>query len=120
MKKLLVDGLITIIHTVATRSSGAAYRAAVDFSHQGLNYVAGVIRRHRKTMRSLWRWLNRGRQALPVLVQLRKGGDLCRARGGVRGVDGHRVARYVKVLSAGAKRSGTPRTSTMVPRSRKP
>ncbi|KAB8183277.1 hypothetical protein FH608_049430 [Nonomuraea phyllanthi] len=74
MKKLLVDGLITIICTVATRSSGAAYRAAVDLSHQGLNYVAGVIRRHRKTMRSLWRWLNRGRQALPVLVQLRKGG----------------------------------------------
>ncbi|MEQ4723263.1 IS5/IS1182 family transposase, partial [Nonomuraea sp. B19D2] len=33
------------------------YRAAVDLSHQTLNYVAGVIRRRRKSMRSVWRLL---------------------------------------------------------------
>ncbi|MEV0232765.1 transposase family protein [Nonomuraea sp. NPDC050786] len=48
------------------------YRAAVDLSHQTLNYVAGVIRRHRRSMRSLWRRLNPGQQALLVLVHLRK------------------------------------------------
>ncbi|GGP16660.1 transposase family protein [Nonomuraea glycinis] len=43
------------------------HRAAVDLSHQTLNYVAGVIRRHRKSMRSVWRRLNPGQQALLVL-----------------------------------------------------
>ncbi|RCG32868.1 IS5/IS1182 family transposase [Sphaerisporangium album] len=38
-----------------------------------MNYVAGVIRRHRKSIGSTWRLLNPGRQALLVLVHLRKG-----------------------------------------------
>ncbi|MFI9843370.1 IS5/IS1182 family transposase, partial [Nonomuraea sp. NPDC051941] len=42
------------------------YRAAVDLSHQTLNYVAGVIRRHRKAIGSIWRRLNPGRQSLLV------------------------------------------------------
>ena len=49
------------------------YRAAVDLSSQTLNYVAGILRRHRKTIKSPWRRLNPGQQALLVLVYLRKG-----------------------------------------------
>jgi DDE superfamily endonuclease/Helix-turn-helix of DDE superfamily endonuclease len=48
------------------------YRAAVDLSPSTLNYVAGVIRRHRKAIDSPWRLLNPGQQALLVLVYLRK------------------------------------------------
>ncbi len=39
------------------------YRAAVDLSRATLNYLAGVIRRHRTTIGSPWRLLNPGRQA---------------------------------------------------------
>lgn len=49
------------------------YRAAVDLSRSTLNYVAGIIRRHRKTIGSTWRRLNPAQQALLVLVYLRKG-----------------------------------------------
>ncbi|GGT47954.1 transposase family protein [Nonomuraea spiralis] len=49
------------------------YRAAVDLSRRTLNYVAGLIRRHRKSIGSTWRLLNPGQQALLVLVYLRKG-----------------------------------------------
>ncbi|MEV0344735.1 transposase family protein [Nonomuraea sp. NPDC050680] len=42
-------------------------------SRSTLNYVAGLIRRHRKTIGSTWRLLNPGQQALLVLVYLRKG-----------------------------------------------
>jgi hypothetical protein len=48
------------------------YRAAVDLSRSTLNYVAGLIRRHRKRIKSAWRLLNPGQQALLVLVYLRK------------------------------------------------
>jgi hypothetical protein len=49
------------------------YRAALPLSSQTLTYVAGIIRRHRRAIRSCWRKLNPGRQALLVLVYLRKG-----------------------------------------------
>ena len=49
------------------------YRAALPLSAQTLAYVAGVIRRHRMAIGSCWRKLNPGRQALLVLVHLRKG-----------------------------------------------
>lgn len=55
------------------------YRAAVDLSRPTLNYVAGIARRHRRAIRSHWRLLNPGQQALLVLVlvlvlmHLRKG-----------------------------------------------
>ncbi|MEU9832582.1 transposase family protein [Streptosporangium sp. NPDC048047] len=49
------------------------YRAAVDLSRSTLNYVAGVIRRHRTAIGTPWRRLNPGQQALLVLVHLRKG-----------------------------------------------
>jgi hypothetical protein len=44
------------------------YRAAVDLSRPTLNYLAGVIRRHRKAIGSAWRLLNPGQQALLVLL----------------------------------------------------
>ena len=49
------------------------YRAAVDLSRTTLNYVAAVVRRHRRPIRSRWRRLNPAQQALLVLVHLRKG-----------------------------------------------
>jgi hypothetical protein len=49
------------------------YRAALPLSRRTLNYVAGVIRRHRRAIGSCWRKLNPGRQALLVLAYLRKG-----------------------------------------------
>ena len=49
------------------------YRAALPLSARTLSYVAGVIRRHRAAIGSCWRKLNPGRQALLVLVHLRKG-----------------------------------------------
>ena len=42
------------------------YRAALPLSRQTLTYVAGIIRRHRAAIGSLWRKLNPGQQALLV------------------------------------------------------
>jgi hypothetical protein len=49
------------------------YRAALPLSSRTLTFVSGVIRRHRAAIGSPWRKLNPGRQALLVLVHLRKG-----------------------------------------------
>ena len=49
------------------------YRAALPLSRTTLNYAAGIIRRHRKSIGSRWRKLNPGQQALLVLAYLRKG-----------------------------------------------
>ena len=49
------------------------YRAALPLSRSTLTYLAGLVRRHRKTIGSCWRKLNCGQQALLVLVHLRKG-----------------------------------------------
>jgi DDE superfamily endonuclease/Helix-turn-helix of DDE superfamily endonuclease len=49
------------------------YRAALPLSSRTLNYAAGIIRRHLKPIGSRWRRLNPGRQAMLVLVYLRKG-----------------------------------------------
>src|ERR1700751_1770564 len=49
------------------------YRAALPLSGKTLNYAAGIIRRHRKSIGSRWRNLNPGKQALLVLAYLRKG-----------------------------------------------
>jgi hypothetical protein len=48
------------------------YRAALPLSSKTLNFVAGIIRRHRTSIGSPWRALNPGEQALPVLVYLKK------------------------------------------------
>jgi Helix-turn-helix of DDE superfamily endonuclease len=44
------------------------YRAALPLSRKTLNYAAGIIRRHRQSIGSLWRKLNPGQQALLVLL----------------------------------------------------
>ena len=49
------------------------YRAALPLSSRTLNYVAGIVRRHRASIGSLWRKLDPGQQALLVLARLRKG-----------------------------------------------
>ncbi|HEV2376993.1 MAG TPA: transposase family protein [Streptosporangiaceae bacterium] len=49
------------------------YRAALPLSSRTLTYASGIIRRHRSAARSRWRKLNPGKQALLVLVYLRKG-----------------------------------------------
>jgi hypothetical protein len=49
------------------------YRAALPLSSRTLNFTAGLIRRRRKSIGSLWRKLNPGQQAMLVLVYLRKG-----------------------------------------------
>ncbi|MFG2085309.1 MULTISPECIES: transposase family protein [unclassified Spirillospora] len=58
------------------------YRAAVDLSRSTLNYLAGLIRRRRKTIGSAWRLLNPGQQALLVMVHLRKGDPLAQLGAG--------------------------------------
>ena len=55
------------------QGSDAVYRAALPLSSRTLAFVAGLIRRYRKSIGSCWRKLNPGRQALLVLVYLRKG-----------------------------------------------
>jgi len=49
------------------------YRAALPLSSRTLTYTSGIIRRHRAAAGSRWRKLNPGKQALLVLVYLRKG-----------------------------------------------
>jgi hypothetical protein len=49
------------------------YRATLPLSSRTLTYVAGIIRRHLAAIGSRWRKLNPGRQALLILVYLRKG-----------------------------------------------
>jgi hypothetical protein len=48
-----------------------SYPATITSSARTLNHLAGLIRRHRGRRRSRWRRLDPGRQALPVLAQLR-------------------------------------------------
>lgn len=85
------------------------YRAAVDLSSQTLNYVAGIIRRHRKTITSPWRRLNPGQQALLVLVYLRKGETFAEVGAGF-GVSTATAWRYVEetvtLLSARSPKLG--------------
>ncbi|MFB9251000.1 transposase family protein [Sphaerisporangium melleum] len=71
------------------------YRAALPLSHQTLSYLSGLIRRHRTTIGSPWRRLNLGRQALLVLVHLRKGEILAEVASG-SGVGTATAWRYIR------------------------
>jgi hypothetical protein len=73
MAKPLVDDAITTILIICPGASMLCYRASLPLSAPTLSYVAGVNRRHRAAIGSCWRKLNPGRQALLVLVHLRKG-----------------------------------------------
>ena len=75
------------------------YRAAVNLSRSTLNYVAGIVRRHRKAIGSTWRLLTPGRQALLVLVHLRKGETFEQAGAGFE-VSTSTAWRYVEEVVA--------------------
>jgi hypothetical protein len=63
-------------------------------SRKTLNYVAGIVRRHRASIGSLWRKLNPGQQALLVLAYLRKGETFAELAAGF-GVGTATAWRYV-------------------------
>jgi hypothetical protein len=63
-------------------------------SRKTLAFVAGIIRRHRIWIGSLWRKLNPGRQALLVLAYLRKGETFAELAAGF-GVGTATAWRYV-------------------------
>jgi hypothetical protein len=70
------------------------YRAALPLSRKTLNYAAGIIRRHLKSIGSRWRKLNPGQQALLVLAYLRKGETFAEVAAGF-GVGRTTAWRYV-------------------------
>jgi hypothetical protein len=70
------------------------YRAALPLSRKTLTFVAGLIRRHRIWIGSLWRKLNPGQQALLVLAHLRKGETFAELAAGF-GVGTTTAWRYV-------------------------
>lgn len=70
------------------------YRAVLPLSRQTLSFTAGIIRRHRVSIGSLWRKLNAGQQALLVLVHLRKGEPFAQVAAGF-GVGTATAWRYV-------------------------
>ena len=81
------------------------YPAALPLSRQALDYTAGIIRRHRKQIGSPWRKLNPDRQALLVLVYLRKGETFAELAAGF-GIGTATAWRYVTetvaLLAAGS------------------
>jgi hypothetical protein len=94
MAEPLVDGSITTIKTICRGALMLFYPAALPLSSKTLNYTAGVIRRHRKSIGSPWRRLNCGRQALLVLAYLRKGETFAELAAGF-GVGTATAWRYV-------------------------
>ena len=75
------------------------YRAALPLSSRTLNFTAGLIRRHRKSIGSLCRKLNPGQQAMLVLVYLRKGETFTELAAGF-GVGLATAWRYVEETTA--------------------
>ena len=73
MAKPLVDEAITTITRPDQGLLMLFYRAALPLSRKTLTFVAGIIRRHREAIGSLWRKLDPARQALLALAYLRKG-----------------------------------------------
>ncbi|WP_405151464.1 transposase family protein [Sphaerisporangium sp. NBC_01403] len=83
------------------------YRAALPLSHRTLTYLTGMIRRHRAAIGSTWRRLNPGRQAMLVLVYLRKGETFAEVAAGF-GVGAATAWRYVhEAVALLAERSPT-------------
>ena len=75
------------------------YRAALPLSSRTLTYASGIIRRHRAATGSRWRKLNPGKQALLVLVYLRKGETFAELAAGF-GVGTTTAWRYVNEIVA--------------------
>ncbi len=78
------------------------YRAALDLSRSARTFVADLIRRHRLRVGSRWRRLAPGRQALLVLVHLRRNETYARlaAALGVGAATAHRYVTEVVDLLA--------------------
>ena len=90
------------------------YRAALPLSCKTLNYAAGIIRRHRRSIGSRWRKLNPGQQALLVLAHLRKGETFAGLTAGFA-VGVTTAWRYVQetvACSRPGRRSCAPRSGT--------
>jgi Helix-turn-helix of DDE superfamily endonuclease len=85
----------TKIHTQYQGLQLLFYRAALPLSRKTLSYVAGIVRRHRKSIGSRWRKLNPGQQALLVLAYLRKGETFAELAAGF-GVGTATAWRYVE------------------------
>jgi Helix-turn-helix of DDE superfamily endonuclease len=90
------------------------YRAALPLTRKTLAFVAGIIRRHRGWIGSLWRKLNPGQQALLVLAYLREGETFAELAAGF-GVGTTTAWRYVNEtveLLAAVRRSSAKRPGT--------
>ncbi|GAB3994837.1 hypothetical protein GCM10029992_10470 [Glycomyces albus] len=86
------------------------YPAALPLSTSTLNRVAGLIRRHRKTIGSHWRALDPSTQALLTLAYLRKGEtlrDLAAGFGISAATAWRRTRETIGLLAAGARASAT-------------
>jgi hypothetical protein len=70
-------------------------RAVLPLSRRALAFVAGIIRRHRKSIGSRWPKLNPGQQAMLVLAYLRKGETFAELAAG-SGVGVTTAWRYVE------------------------
>jgi hypothetical protein len=84
----------TKIRIIRQGASMLFYPAVLPLSRQTLTYTAGVIRRHRRRIRSCWRKLTPGGQALLVLAYLRKGETFAELAAGF-GISTATAWRYV-------------------------
>jgi hypothetical protein len=89
----------TKIHTQYQGLQLLFYRAALPLSRKTLNYVTGLIRRHRKSVGSRRRKLNPGQQGLLVLAYLRKGETFADLAAGF-GVGTATAWRYIDEVTA--------------------
>ncbi|WP_199041910.1 transposase family protein [Glycomyces salinus] len=83
------------------------YQAALPLSTRTLNYTAGLIRAHRKAIRSRWRAIDAGQQALLTLAYLHHGHTydaLAPGFGISRATAARRVHEAIDLLSAQAPR----------------
>ncbi len=78
------------------------YRAALDLSRPTLTFVTGLVRDHRDLIGSRWRALSPERQALLVLVHLRRNDTFARlaAAFGIGAATAHRYVTEVIALLA--------------------
>ncbi|GAA0575644.1 transposase family protein [Actinomadura livida] len=78
------------------------YRAALDLSRPTLTFVTGLVRDHRDQIGSRWRALSPERQALLVLVHLRRNDTFARlaAAFGIGAATAHRyVTEFIALLA---------------------
>ena len=72
-----------------------SYPSSISLSTRSLNHLADLIRSRRKTLRSRWRRLSPGRQALLALAHLRNGDTPTRLAAGFE-VGATTAWRYIR------------------------